>query len=282
MLTPAVEARLATLMAHPRFGEAIGYVTREDLALFASLPTSRQWLLKDLYALSLALAAIMLQFLNGQVTTADLSGAATAGTCSANRARGFVEKARALGLISFSPDERIWTIRPLTLNPSLTTTVLDMTKISLRGASMIIPELRDLASQIDVNHGFHQLLAAGAMMSIAGSELFEEEPQITFFTGRVGGGRFLESMTAARSHTPANREKAFALGRSKLAAAMGVSRIHLNRLLADAEERAYVKVQAEGITLSTDCSHAYDHFMARLFEIAFQAATLAGLIPLRA
>ena len=58
---PAVEARLASLTAHPRFAEAIGYVTREDPALFSSLPPARQWLLKDFYALSLALAAIMLQ-----------------------------------------------------------------------------------------------------------------------------------------------------------------------------------------------------------------------------
>ena len=103
--------------------------------------------MKDLYSASLAAAVVLLQFLNGKVTTADLTSAVTAAdTSSANRAQSFVEDARRLGLLAFFPGEEIWTQRPLIIHDGLLEAINGMTLVSLDGAAMVIPALSGLAT----------------------------------------------------------------------------------------------------------------------------------------
>jgi hypothetical protein len=276
----AIEGCLNAIRAHPQFIPAVRAICAASLDVFATASPAERWLLKDEYAASLSLAAVIREALDGRVTAAGITLEAQGNdTASPNRVRRFVQEAMARGLIRIPPGPEIWTQRPLILQPGLLALWTRVAAVDGVCMSRVMPELAGFFERLGEHEVFRRFWAATGLMFLTGGDLVVPEPEVFFLHDRNGGSRLLQCAASAPSGTPARLLDRLSMSRTALAAAMGVSRPHLNLMLRDAEARGLLEAGAKEIRFSPVLSDRYERHHARKFEMARRVVAALGLAP---
>jgi hypothetical protein len=234
---PLSDAAVRRLRAHPRFHEAVQVLAAVNLAEYEAQDPATRWLTSDLGRAALYVGALMWDASPMGLSVANLAaGAAATGAASRGRVLAFVQYAHQAGRIVVPPGPEPWVRRRLTLAPSFMTPLQDLVKGGLRAAALLDPEIAESLRRLSQQASLERIVRGGAQL-IFDRPLLLQNPGGPFreiFVGRDGGMRVLQHLLSSQ---PAGRGllEAAEFSRSELSRRYGVSRTHINRILADAQ-----------------------------------------------
>ena len=166
-----------------------------------------------------------------------VAGAAATGAASRGRVLAFVQYAHQAGLIIVPAGPEPWGRRRLTLTPAFMAPLHYLVRGGLQAAALINPDAAAALPQLSEEAGLARIVRGTAKL-VMERPLLLQNPGGTLreiFVGRDCGMRVLQRLMITQ---PAQRERLLEVAefsRSELSRRYGVSRTHINRLLADAQ-----------------------------------------------
>lgn len=226
------------LRGHPRFQEAAEALASDILRRYEADDPAGRWLMKDLGRAALYLASVLLDGTPAGLTVGALAGAATAGeVCSRGRVLAFVQYALASGRFVLEPGPEYWVRRRLTPTALFIEPIRQRFCGGLDAAAIVAPEVAAALPRLARDSVVRQATSALALVVRSRPELHQNPggPLREIFIARDGGSRILQHLMLSQTPGRARLLEAAPLSRSDLSRRYGVSRTHVNRLLADAE-----------------------------------------------
>ena len=259
------EDALRAIVRDPRFRDVAEALAAEASTNFQGLDAASRWLLKDLGRTAIYVGAFALYAFLGTLTQSGLIAALTAsGVASRSRVISFVDRAIATGRLGMSPGPLPWTQRPLTPRPVFVEVLRDLLAGGLRAIGPIDPTValaaRSLSNDRTVAAAYVTLgRTSGAMRSLGAPPL----PRIEFFMQRDGGLKVLQELLLDQDPGRARLLEDTRLSKTDIARRSGVSRIHLNTLLEDAEAAGLLtRVGRSRIVFDRALSDSYELWVA--------------------
>jgi hypothetical protein len=232
------DAAVTRLRQHPRFREAVQVLAAAILAEYEAQDPATRWLTSDLGRAALYFGALMWDATPIGLSVATLVAGATAtGSASRGRVLAFVQYAQQAGRIIVPRGPEPWIRRRLTLTPAFMAPLHYLVRGGLRAAVLINPDITADLPRLSQEAGL-QRIVRGAAKLVMERPLLLQNPGGAFreiFVGRDGGMRVLQHLLTSQ---PAHRERLLEVAevsRSELSRRYGVSRTHINRMLADAQ-----------------------------------------------
>jgi hypothetical protein len=264
------DAAVARLRGHPRFREAVETHATGVLAEFESQDHHDRWLLNDLGRASLWLGAMILDATPDGLT---VSGLAAAGrqVCSRGRVLAFVHYGLDNGRFTLAPGAEPWVRRRLHLTPTFIETSRRRLINQLRAAAMVAPEVEAAFAKLSSDAAVQQAsVSVGLLLSLR-PELNRNPGGALrhVFIARDGGMRMLQHLMLCQPRARSRLLEAAPLSRAALSRRYGVSRTHVNRLLADAEAAGALRVEGrDRVVFSPAFSDEVEAFVAGQFQVA--------------
>ena len=266
---------LAALRAHPRFDEAVLHLARGSLQEFAAADETGRWMFRDLGRSSLYLAAVILDSTETGLTASILAKLARANdTASRGRVMAFLRRAEAAGEVVVPAGKGPWTRRRLTLQPAFIDRFRKGNRIYADALARLSPEVAPLAARLDEAVFFRSFaLWVGVASQRAGTPVGRSE---RLFLERDRGMSILFRLMVSQSGPGERLLHSAPLSRSRLSREFGVSRIHINRLLADAAAAGLLSCPSpERLVFSAAFSEAVEQMLALTLQIT-RAALLGA------
>lgn len=265
------DAAVARMRAHPRFRAAVEAFAAQALGDYETQDTATRWLLKDLGRASLYMGCAILDGAPGGLTVAALAASAEAhNICSRGRVLAFVRYALDTGRLVLPPGPEPWVRRRLTQRPAF----IDPLRRRLRGAlettALVAPEVAAALTALGSDAVVRQATGALAFLLAARPELNRNPggPLRQVFLSRDGGARVLQHLMLSQSPGRERLVQAARLSRAALARRYGVSRTHINRLLADAAAAGALRLAApDEVSFSPAFSEEVEAFYAGQFQV---------------
>lgn len=270
---------IAALEAHPRLIEACNHLARASLANHAAMDPVGRLLLEDLGRSSLYLAAIVLDKSPGGLTAANLVAATQANkTSSTGRVTEFLRLAQDAGDLVVPGGSERWTRRRLQLKPRFLERMRGRIAIEIDGARIIDPALPPSTLLADDAALAHFCLWLGLLSTTHRSLIAGPWTPIEIFLSRKCGGRILSRMIADQAPDRDRVMEAVTISRSGLAREFGVSRAHINKMLADAQAAgALTLAGADRVQFSPAFSDNAAHTFALVLQLMRTA--MRGAFP---
>ncbi|HZZ67148.1 MAG TPA: hypothetical protein VFE18_03150 [Phenylobacterium sp.] len=232
------EAAVARLRQHPRFREAVEAFAVGGLRLYEDEEPATRWLTKDLGRAGLLLGAALLDTTPGGLTVTALAAVAAARqVCSRGRVLAFIQYALASGRLVLQPGPEPWVRRRLTLTPAFIEPMRRRLLCVFQATAIVAPEVAAALPRIASDVAVQQATIAIGLLLTARPELNRNPggPLRQIFIARDGGMRILQQLMLRQPPDRARLLEAAPLSRADLSRRHGVSRTHVNRLLAEAE-----------------------------------------------
>lgn len=269
------EDALRGVVRDPRLRGVAEALAAEASAHFQGLDGASRWLLKDLGRTTIYVGAFALYAFLGTLTQSGLIAALTAsGVARRSRVIAFVDRAIATGRLAVAPGSSPWTQRPLIPRPVFVEVLRDLLAGGLRAIGPIDPTValaaRSLSSDRTLAAAYVTLGRTSGALGALGAPLL---PRIEFFMQRDGGLKVLQELLLDQDPGRVRLLEAARLSKSDIARRGGVSRIHLNTLLADAEAAGLLTRVGHGrIVFDPALSDSYELWVA----IQIQGARLVA------
>jgi hypothetical protein len=271
------EEAVTRLRARSDFRDAVMQYTAQTLAYTRQLDPTGLWMLADIGRSGVYLSAVILDAFPGGATAAALAGVSQdSGATSRGRVAKFIRFAQDAGEISIPPGSEHWTRRRLILHPRFVDRLRQRAIIEVRAISLFAPEIAPLSERLSDLETFRRLLAwSGTLIS---NDPYAKTPgAIMMFLHRECGMRILQHLVLSQAPDRARMLEAAPISRNQLSGLYGVSRAHINRLLADAQAQGLLTCPTpRRVEFSQALSDDYELTMARLFQL-YHAAYLATL-----
>jgi hypothetical protein len=268
MMSPAAaqltEERFAALRAMPGFRRACEKASGDAVELFVKLDLDYQWITKDLGRAAICVTAAILHYA-GELTVQSLTAACVANTVSSpGRVNQVVRRCQEIGQFTIEEGPGIWTRRRAVLGDGLLGMLHERGLSDMRAAVALAPELQAGADAMETESG-----AISALMHLAGvsSErrdlfTFGKKRPLNFFLDREAGMSILFDLLASQAPDRSRLLEAAPLSRYALARRYGVSRAHINKLLA---ESGYTEAIGDRVVFSETLSDALEAHFALVF-----------------
>jgi len=269
------EEALRAVTRGPRFRAVAEASTAEAMRHYRGLDVASRWLLKDVGRTSIYVAALALHALPGGLTMSGLTSAVVAsGAASRGRVVAFVDYALAAGRLDIAPGSLPWTRRPLIPRPAFVDVLRDRLAGFLAVMGPLDPSLTHAAPRLSDNGvlvaGYLRIAQVAASMRALGAPRLT---RIEFFLDRDGGMKVLQDLVGRQEPDRARLLEVATISRTQIAQACGVSRVHLNTLLEDAEAAGLLtRVGRNSIVFDPALNDSYELWVAMQVQVARLAA----------
>jgi hypothetical protein len=263
--TPFREAALRAIVADPRFRAVAEASAAEATAQFQRLDGASRWLLKDLGRTSIYVATFALHAFLGSVTQSGLVATLVAqGVASRARVVAFVDRAIATGRLRVAPGSLPWTQRPLIPNAGFVDVLFDR----LAGAFRVMGQI-DTGIAAAADRMSNERIMAAAYVAIGRISATAEAlgapalPRMQLFMQRDGGLKLLQALLIRQAPDRDRLLESVSFSKTDVARDCGVSRIHLDTLLRDAEAAGLLtRVGRNGIIFDRALNDSYELWVA--------------------
>lgn len=266
------------LRARPDFRAAVEQLIAESLANYHTLDAAGRWMLADIGRASLYAAAVILDAQPQGVSATALTAAAQGNQASSRgRVAQFIRFAQDAGEIVVPPGSEPWTRRRLTLRAVFVDRLRRRTISDARAISRIAPEIAPLVDSLEDDATYRRFLTWAGVLATRERVVGPPTP-ITMFLNRTSGMRILYHFTLAQTPDRDRLLEETAISRNQLSLRYGVSRAHINRLLADAEGHGLLSCpKSTRVVFSPALSDDLERTLAFIIQInrAAFVATLA-------
>jgi hypothetical protein len=272
----------ARLRARPGFRAAVEHYIAATLAYAGELDPAGLWMLADM-----GRTAIYITLLLADAQPEGASVAAIAafnqetGATSRGRVAQFIRFGQDAGEIAVPPGSEHWTRRRLILRPAFVERVRRRAIIEAHAIARFMPEIASLPDKLGDPETFRRFLVWSTVLMPPA--FYAETPRaIMLFLERECGMRMLQHLALEQSPDRARMLETAPISRNQLSRLYGVSRAHINRLLADAEAQGFLSFPAPGrVVFSPTLSDAFERTIAGMFQRNHAAylATLATEPP---
>lgn len=282
MTPPQVRpADVAAVRDHPGFRAAVEGYCAASLARYRALTSIERWMISDMGRASLSGVAMVLGA-SGALTPRALLGSqpVTRGVVSRGRVRLYLERALANDLFrradsaagcgldaALAPQPRFYAVM---------TGVLDIT---LAAVGDLFPEVATARARLQ-DPAFTAALSIGVGLRVkAQQDLFPQGGVVQMLQDRDGGARLIEALVLRQESGRTHLLETCRLSRSALASASFCSRVHVNRLLADAEAQGLLTLDGTALHVAPDAAEAVASHFAAIFAITRAAAAAVFVRP---
>jgi hypothetical protein len=276
------DAAVARMRAHPRFREAVDAFAGQVLHEYEAQEEATRWLLKDLGRASLYVGCALLEGAPGGLTVTALAGAATAlEICSRGRVLAFVHYALDTGRLTLAPGPERWVRRRMTLTPAFVEPLRRRLRGALASTALVAPEVAAALPKLQSDETVRQANAAAALLLQTRPELNRNTggPLRQIFIARDGGMRVLQHLMSRQAPHRERLMLTAQLSRAELSRRFGVSRTHINRLLAAAEAAGALTLSGEAVTFSPAFSDEVEAYYAGQFQVMRTIAQILMSAP---
>jgi hypothetical protein len=265
------EEAFASVGANPGFRAAVEGAAARSVAHFQHLDPSYQWVTKDIGRASICVTALTLHAMGRLTAQALTATCVDGGISSPGRVQQVVRRCQEMGEMTVGPGAGLWTRRPLRLGAGLQRALRERAMIDLRAALTLAPGLGDAAALADTDDGFAASLTCIAIIVSLRRDVFalEESGPLAFFLEREAGMLILFDLIGAQAADRERLLESAPLSRYALSRRFGVSRAHINKLLA---ESADLDVVGDRVAFSETLSAAMERHFARVFKLNLCAA----------
>ena len=274
------EAEVSALIEHPDFRPACESVARAAVAYFIRLEPDYRWLTKDLGRAAIGLTALILDSTEGGLNGQGLYAACRAsGFASAGRVLAVVERLQRIGELTIESGPDHWTRRPMRLSPRFSRRFRERARIELDGLRRLAPEAEVMKAMLDDPRGFVRYIWNVGLFSNLRRDLygFDGQGPTDFFMSREAGMLILFDLLGSQPVERAQFLQSAKLSRNALSQRYGVSRAHINKLLAAASAAGYLTCPR---TDRVDFAPVLSASLERQFALFFQLSRAAGLAAL--
>ena len=233
------ETALAKVRADPRLLQAAEIIANGAVEQFARLEDPFRWILNDIGVGSIGIGALALKRSAEGLTAANLTAfCVDRGLASRGRVRVFLDRCLRSGEITVVGQTGPQTRRALDLRPGLIAAFRDRTLVELDGAILLDPQLAFARDLVQDDDAFLDIMHwVGVFSQVRPDILLNHpaNPSMELFVHRTGGMMIVHHFVKAQRPGRDQLLEQAPVSRYALAQACGVSRLHVARLLADAE-----------------------------------------------
>jgi hypothetical protein len=261
------DERFAGLRTHPQFRGAVERATSESIAHFQSLDPTYRWITKDIGRATISATALTL-YLMGDLTLQSLTAACVANNISsAGRVQQVVRRCQAVGAVTVPDGPEIWTRRPMRLGAELINLLRERALIDLRAMLTLAPELAGAADLAATDEGFASYLICLMTIARLRNDVFDlqDASPIAVLLDREAGMLMLFDLIGAQRPDRSLLLEQAPISRFALARRYGVSRAHINKILADSGHMTCVGV--DRVVFSETLSLAMERHFAVVFAL---------------
>jgi hypothetical protein len=263
---------LACIRKHPEFRGAVEGAAAQSVAHFQNLDPTYQWIIKDLGRATICLTALTLHMI-GALTVHSLTAACVASDISsAGRVQQLVRRCQDIGEMTVEPGVGLWTRRPLRIGASLIRMLRERASIDLTAMLRLAPELAAAAEAVQTDDGFAAYtLAVSTLITLRPDVFtFRNAPPIGFFLDREAGMLLLFDLIGAQDPDRRRLLEAAPISRYALSRRYGVSRAHINKLLAESADIEFI--ESDRVGFKPALSRAMERHYAAVFLLNHSAA----------
>lgn len=265
------DAAVARLRTHPRFRDAAEAHAAAVLADYDLQDHHDRWLMKDLGRAALWLGAMILDTMPGGLTVSALAAiAAERQVCSRGRVLAFTHYALDSGRLALTPGSEPWVRRRLVLTPAFIEPSRRRLILQFQTTALVAPEVAAALPRLASDSVVQQASVGIGLLLSTRPELNRNSggPLRQVFIARDGGMRMLQHLLLRQATTRARLLEAAPISRAALSLRYGVSRTHVNRLLADAEAAGALRLEGrERVIFSESFSDELEAYLAGAFQV---------------
>jgi hypothetical protein len=259
------EERFAAVRAMPGFRSACEAASAESVRLFAELDPAYQWITKDLGRAAICVTAAILHYA-GDLTVQNLTAACVANTVSSpGRVNQVVRRCQEIGQFAVEDGPGVWTRRRACMGAGLLGMLHERALCDMKAAVSLAPELRGGFETMQTESGAVSALMHLALVSSERRDLFTfgAKRPLNFFLDREAGMSIVFDLLASQPPGRARLLEAAPLSRYALARRYGVSRAHINKLLA---ESGHTEAIGDRVLFSETLSESLEAHFALVFS----------------
>jgi len=252
------DAAIQALRSHPHLRDACEADAHQGNVLYLSLPAEERWFARDVGRYGICLTAMLLELM-GLLTLQTLTAAAAAIVSSGGRADALVERALAVGVASIEPGDLPRGQRPLRLGEPLRQLIRNRTRGAMLQSRLLVPNPADLDAVLADEALFSQFLLRAAQITTERRDLFDfwSGRPVDHFAQREAGMLLLQDMLLSQAPGRKRMLEAAPLSRYRLSRTYGVSRAHINKMMADS---AFVEAREDILVFDPQLSHDYERY----------------------
>jgi hypothetical protein len=229
------EDGFAALREHPAFRNACDAAARTSVAHFRSLDAPFQWIMKDIGRSTICTTALTLDF-QGNLTVQNLTAFCVENQISSSgRVSEVVRRCQGTGQIIIDEGSGMWTRRPAHVGRTLANLMCERWMADLAAALTMEPELDGALALAATDLGYKSFMLTFARTSRRHRDIFAfgRTKPLDFFLEREAGMLILLDLMASQPAERARLLQAAPISRNAISRRYGVSRAHINKLLAD-------------------------------------------------
>lgn len=278
------QARIAEVRSHPNFPQAMRAAAAGLCAHYQGGPLLN-WLMDDRARLLFGYLALHCHFTrdpadpaSGLTPTRMKQLCTEFELCSPGRAGAMLSLMRFSGYLAPDPDVTDRRLRRLVATPPLLALLRSRWRSNFSGATMLFERGDELMARLDDDVFVRGLLDAMFARFSAGFRLLAYTPGLGVFSERAAGMLIMSMLVAAGDgddSVPPSRP--IALSVSELSRRFGVSRVHVAKMLRDAEADGLIRRGGEAITLTPPLAEALQLFFANGLTFFFDSARDAAV-----
>ncbi|HEY2708170.1 MAG TPA: hypothetical protein VGI95_08950 [Caulobacteraceae bacterium] len=272
-MTPATIASLidrdemSALRVDPGFREAVERATAESVAHFQSLPPTYQWITKDIGRAAICFIAVTMDLVGGLTVQALTAACIRNEVSSAGRVHQVVRRCQEAGVLTIDDGPGIWTRRRARLGDDLIRLFRERSLIDLRAMLPLAPELAGAAELAETDEGFASYILSLSSILTLRRDLFgsEDGSPLVHFLEREAGMLILFDLLGRQASTRDDLLEEAPISRYDLSRRYGVSRAHINKLLAESGHTE--GAGKDRIVFAPTLSEALDSHFAAIFRL---------------
>jgi hypothetical protein len=268
---------LAALRARPGFDDAAERLARGSLLAFAEADDAGRWMLRDIGRGSLYMATMALNAAGG-VTASNLASAARINKiASRGRVMAFLRRAEASGELVVPPGSGGWTQRRLSLSRRFIDRLRRGSLVCAEALAPLAPDVAALVSRLEEDAFFNRFVLGLATAGPVAQRLDSASGcRERLFLDRDCGISMLFRLMCSQPRPRARLLEQAQLSRAALAREFGVSRAHINRLLADAAADQLLSCPTpDTVVFSPALSDDVERMIARVLQATRAALLIA-------
>lgn len=265
------EEMFASVRAMPGFRGACEAAAADSVQAFVELDADNRWITKDYGRATICTIAAFLHYA-GELTVQHLTAVNVAsGVGSPGRVNQVVRRCIKIGQLSVEDGTGLWTRRRATLGPGLLGMLHRRARCDMKAAVSLTPELEGVLEIVDTEEGAVSALMHLARVTGERPDLFRFDTRrpLNFFLDREAGMSILFDLLASQAPGRQRLLEAAPLSRYALARRYGVSRAHINKLLA---ESGHTEAIGDRVVFSEALSEAVEAHFALVFAYSQSAA----------
>lgn len=228
---------MAAVRGHPLFRRTAESICATAMAVFEEYDPDVRWMVRDFGRVAIGIALAVLDLGPSGVTAGILAKTCVEnGACSRARALAFVDHGLGVGLLDLTPGVQSWTKRRLIVRPAFRH-IFRAPPIRVIGAALeLAPDLAEAAPRLADDSKFALgILAIGYLAKNARRLGVPPNPIMEFFIARECGLLVLQHLAGQQASGRERLLQAARIVKFDVARRCGISRAHLDTLLADAE-----------------------------------------------